>query len=136
MDYSYLIQLAFEAREKSIAGYSGFAVGAALLCADGSVFTGCNIECSAFPASICAERTAVFKALSEGIKDFKALAIVGGKADEDEPIYCPPCGSCRQVIAEFCRSGDFEVVLARSVDDYVIYTVDQLLPDAFTGELL
>ena len=136
IDYSSLIQLAFEARSQARAQYSDFTVGAALLCADGEVYTGCNIECGAFSATICAERVAIFKAISEGENDFTAIAIVGGRTDDDFPEFCPPCGICRQVIAEYCNQPDFEIILAKNTDDYIVYTVEQLLPEAFTGKML
>jgi cytidine deaminase len=136
VDYSALIQMAFEARENSVCPYSSFAVGAALLCRDGEVYSGCNIECGAFSATMCAERTAIFKAVSEGVRDFRAIAVVGGKIEDDNLNYCPPCGVCRQVIVEFCNQPDFEIVIAKSVDDYVVYKIDQLLPEAFTDSML
>ena len=136
VDYSALIQMAFEARENSVCPYSSFAVGAALLCRDGEVYSGCNIECGAFSATMCAERTAIFKAVSEGVRDFRAIAVVGGKIEDDNLNYCPPCGVCRQVIVEFCNQQDFEIVIAKSVDDYVVYKIDRLLPEAFTDSML
>jgi cytidine deaminase len=136
VDYSALLQMAFEARENSVCPYSSFAVGAALLCRDGEVYSGCNIECGAFSATMCAESTAIFKAVSEGVCDFRAIAVVGGKIEDDNLNYCPPCGVCRQVIVEFCNQPDFEIVIAKSVDDYVVYKIDQLLPEAFTDSML
>lgn len=109
--------------------YSHFTVGAALLCEDGTVVGGCNIENAAYGPSNCAERTAIFKAVSEGRKDFKAICVVGGK-DKNVTDFCPPCGVCRQVMAEFCK-GDFQIILAKSEKDYRIYTLDQLLPERF-----
>lgn len=136
VDYSALIEMAFEAREKSVCDFSGFAVGAALLCESGEVFTGCNIECCAYSATICAERTAIFKAISEGETEFVALVVVGGRKDEDVQEFCTPCGLCRQVIAEFCSSPDFEVILAKNTEEYVVYKVEQLLPEAFSRSML
>ena len=108
-----LIEAAARARKMSYSPYSGFAVGAALLCEDGSVFTGCNIENSAFSPTNCAERTAFFKAVSEGRRDFAKIAVVGGRADLATPEYCcPPCGVCRQVMKEFCKP-DFEIIMAK-----------------------
>ena len=95
-----LIEKAEEARLHSYSPYSGFKVGAALLCSDGTVYTGCNIENASFTPTICAERTAIFKAVYDGRRDFTAIAIVGGKEDASAP--CPPCGVCRQVMGEFC----------------------------------
>ena len=110
--------------------YSGFAVGAALLAANGTIYTGCNIENAAFSPGICAERTAFAKAVSEGVKDFRAIVIVGGR-DRKPSDYCPPCGVCRQVMMEFCDPKTFEVILAKSPDDYIIRTLEELLPMGF-----
>lgn len=125
-----LIKLALEAREKAYAPYSSFAVGAALLCGDGEIFTGCNIENSAFSPTVCAERTAIFKAVSEGKKDFAKIAVVGGDADKEPENYCPPCGVCRQVMKEFC-SADFEILIAKTPDDYKVKKLCELLPESF-----
>lgn len=113
----------------SYAPYSHFTVGAALLATDGSIYTGCNIENSAYGPSNCAERTAIFKAVSEGNKSFKAIAIIGGPGKNPKD-YCSPCGVCRQVMAEFCTA-DFTVIMAKSPTDYKIKTLGQLLPDSF-----
>ena len=126
-----LIEAAARARKMSYSPYSGFAVGAALLCEDGSVFTGCNIENSAFSPTNCAERTAFFKAVSEGRRDFAKIAVVGGRADLATPEYCcPPCGVCRQVMKEFCKP-DFEIIMAKAGDEYKIMTLSELLPASF-----
>ena len=126
-----LIEAAARARKMSYSPYSGFAVGAALLCEDGSVFTGCNIENSAFSPTNCAERTAFFKAVSEGRRDFAKIAVVGGRGDLATPEYCcPPCGVCRQVMKEFCKP-DFEIIMAKSGDEYKIMTLSELLPASF-----
>ena len=126
-----LIDAAARARKMSYSPYSGFAVGAALLCEDGSVFTGCNIENSAFSPTNCAERTAFFKAVSEGRRGFAKIAVVGGRADLATPEYCcPPCGVCRQVMKEFCKP-DFEIIMAKSGDEYKIMTLSELLPASF-----
>lgn len=131
MNNSELVNLALEARKMSYSPYSGFSVGAALLCSDGTVYTGCNIENSAFSPTNCAERTAFFKAVSEGKREFLKIAVVGGKSEDDVPEnYCPPCGVCRQVMKEFC-SGDFEIVMAKSTDDFKVRTLSQLLPESF-----
>ncbi len=131
MNNSELINLAFEARKMSYSPYSGFSVGAALLCKDGSVYTGCNIENSAFSPTNCAERTAFFKAVSEGKREFAKIAVVGGYSSEENPAnYCPPCGMCRQVMKEFC-SPDFEIIIAKNPDDYKISTLSELLPLSF-----
>lgn len=123
MDYKDLYKLSAEARKFSYSPFSGFSVGAALLCSDGSVFTGCNIENSSFSLTNCAERTAFFKAVSEGKRNFKAIAISGGKNSADSP--CFPCGACLQVMAEFCKK-DFKIILSDR-----IYTLDELLPHSF-----
>ena len=124
----------FDAAEKmlrfSYAPYSNFCVGAALLSADGKIFTGCNVENAAYGPSNCAERTAVFKAISEGVKDFVALAIVGGKNGVIED-FCSPCGVCRQVLAEFC-SKDFLILLKDKKNQVKEFTLEQLLPESFS----
>ena len=131
---SDLCQKAIDMRSESYAPYSDFLVGSAVLLSDGTVYTGCNIENSAFGPSICAERTAIFKAVSEGHKDFAAIAIAGGKRD-GELQYCAPCGVCRQVMREFC--GDcFKIYLAKSADDYKEFTLGELLPESFGPENL
>lgn len=130
MNNSDLIKFASEARTKAYCPYSGFAVGAALLCNDGSVYTGCNIENSAFSPTVCAERTAFFKAVSDGKKDFVKIAVVGGNAEKEPDIYCPPCGVCRQVMKEFC-SADFEIIIAKNTDEYKTKTLAELLPESF-----
>ena len=138
METKELISQALSARENAYAPYSGFMVGAALLCKDGTVYTGCNIENAAFTPTNCAERTAFFKAVSEGQKEFSAIAIVGGKngAKEDEAEYCAPCGVCRQVMMEFCDPKTFKVYLAKTEDDYIEYTLEEILPLGFSGKNL
>ena len=134
MNNNELICLALDAREKSYSPYSGFAVGAALLCKNGKAYTGCNIENSAFSPTVCAERTAFFKALSEGEKEFVKIAVVGGKSENEFPEnYCPPCGVCRQVMKEFCTD-DFEVIMAKSADDYIVMTLNEILPAGFDNK--
>lgn len=132
-DYSYLIKEALIAREYSYSPYSNFAVGAAVLCEDGMIFTGCNIENASYPAGICAERTAISKAVSEGHRVIKAIAIVGGKSDEKDVLseLCFPCGICRQVLREFSDPARLAVVVGKSCDDYEIYALDDLLPHSF-----
>lgn len=125
-----LIKKAIEMLNFSYAPYSNFHVGAALLTSEGKIYTGCNIENAAYGPSNCAERTAIFKAVSEGKKKFEAIAIVGGKNGKIEN-FCPPCGVCRQVLAEFCKK-DFEIVLAKSTNEYKIMTLEQLLPESFS----
>lgn len=124
-----LIKTAIEARKRAYAPYSGFFVGAALLAADGRVFTGCNIENAAFTPTNCAERTAFFKAVSEGVRAFEAIAVVGGKGEEPSE-FCAPCGVCRQVMAEFC-SPDFRVILGNEKNQ-TVYTLSEILPASFS----
>ncbi len=123
-----LMEKAKTARTQSYAPYSGFRVGAALLCEDGTVYTGCNIENGAFSPTLCAERTAFSKAISEGKRKFSAIAVCGGKDDASAP--CSPCGVCRQVMSEFCCE-DFAVYLYDGVGNIVSYTLSQLLPLQF-----
>lgn len=129
VDYKMLVRQAYEAQKYAYAPYSNWVVGAALLTASGKVYEGCNVESSTFSPSNCAERTAIFKAVSEGERDFVAIAVVGN--DKNTPIgkgdYCPPCGVCRQVMAEFCKD-DFQIVIARDYDDYKVVTLADLLP--------
>jgi cytidine deaminase len=130
-----LIEKAIKMQERSYCPYSHFHVGAALLAKNGQIFTGCNIENAAYGPSNCAERTAIFKAVSEGVKDFDAIAIVGGPEDKNgKPTiedFCPPCGVCRQVMSEFCKK-DFKIILAKSPENYKIYTLEELLPLSFS----
>ncbi|MBE6566235.1 MAG: cytidine deaminase [Ruminococcaceae bacterium] len=123
-----LMRLAEDARAYSYTPYSGFAVGAALLTKSGKVYTGCNIENASYTPTVCAERTAVFKAVSEGEKEFAAIAIIGGPAGE-KGRFCAPCGVCRQVLREFCEL-DFRILLG-SVDKVQAYTLGELLPTSF-----
>ena len=123
-----LLQLAIQARENSYSPYSGFRVGAALLGQSGKVYGGCNVENAAYSPTNCAERTAVFKAVSEGEREFSAIAIVGGKGDTLADL-CAPCGVCRQVLAEFC-DGDFRVVLG-TPENIRVFTLAELLPLSF-----
>ena len=125
-----LIHVAKKAMEAAYAPYSGYKVGAALLCADGTVFTGCNIENASFSPTICAERTAFAKAVSEGQREFIAMAVCGGKDGVITGLF-PPCGVCRQVMREFCRE-DFVVYLADREGAYQTRTLSQLLPDSFS----
>ena len=111
-DRECLCEKALEMRARAYTPYSHFQVGAALLCKDGSVYTGCNIENAAYTPSNCAERTAFFKAVSDGKREFAAIAIAGGAETEKDLDYCVPCGVCRQVMREFCE-GSFEVILAK-----------------------
>ncbi len=129
MSVNNLITLAKSAASNAYAPYSGFKVGAALLCDDGSVFTGCNIENASYSATVCAERVAICSALSNGKRGFTAIAIAGGREAVGE-ISCPPCGVCRQVLSELCK-GDFKIILANS-QGYEEYTLSELLPKSFS----
>lgn len=130
-----LIKSALDARNFSYVPYSGYAVGAALLGENGKVYSGCNIENAAYGPTNCAERTAFFKAVSEGERCFDAIAICGGKKGEMPVTYAYPCGVCRQVMKEFCRD-DFQIIVAKSVEEYEIYTLAELLPHGFGGETI
>ncbi len=124
MTYKELVEKAYEAMSFSYSPYSNFKVGAALLTASGEVYTGCNVENASFGATNCAERTAIFKAISEGVKDFKAIAIVSSSRD-----LTYPCGICRQVIVEFSK--DIDIILAKDYD-YEVFKIEELLPKSFT----
>ena len=132
MEYGKLIQAAFEAQKKAYTPYSGFQVGAALLAGSGRIYGGCNIENASYGATNCAERTAFFRAIYEGEREFKAIAIVGKLSDSDTFEYCAPCGICRQVMSEFCDGEDFLIILPRSQSDYKVYSLNELLPLSFT----
>ena len=124
-------QLAVKAKEAMMLAYSpysGYKVGAALLCEDGSVYTGCNVENASYGATLCAERVALTKAISEGNRDFSAIAIVGSGDD-----YCYPCGMCRQVMAEHCTA-EFKIILPLDGKETKITTLGKLLPYSFTKE--
>lgn len=127
-----LIRLAVKARERAYAPYSGFTVGAALLCGNGRIYLGCNIENAAYSPTNCAERTAFFKAVSEGEREFVRIAIVGGK--EGEMAAPSPCGVCLQVMAEFCDPETFEIVMAESESAYTVKKLGELLPFGFEME--
>jgi len=130
-----LIKFAMDARKMSHSPYSDFKVGAALLSWNGVVYQGCNIESASYSPTNCAERTAFFKAVSEGEKIFRKIAIVGWADKSPDLDICFPCGVCRQVMAEFCDS-DFEVILADSSGNYKVWTLDELLPRRFGPENL
>lgn len=129
MDKNGLAKLAAESAKAAYSPYSEFKVGAALLCTDGTVYTGCNIENSAYSATVCAERVAFFKAVSEGKIEFEAIAVAGGKDAVIDGV-CPPCGVCRQVMAEFCDSKRFKVLLVKK-DGFEEYSLEELLPLSF-----
>ena len=124
-----LCKAAIDIRKNCYAPYSHFCVGAAILTARGNIYTGVNVENAAYGPSNCAERTAVFKAVSEGERDFVAIAIAGGP-EGGEIDYCPPCGVCRQVLAEFCGAS-FEIILPSSSGEPKRYTLGELLPESF-----
>ncbi len=125
-----LIDIAIEQLEFSYTPYSNFKVGAALLTRSGEIYTGCNIENASYTPTNCAERTAFFKAVSEGVRDFQAICIVGGK-DGKLTEYTAPCGVCRQVMIEFCNPKTFQIILAVDKERYEIYTLEELMPLGF-----
>ena len=126
MDYKLLVSKAVEAKSKALPTYSNFHVGAALITKDDKIYTGCNIESSSYSLTICAERTAIFKAISEGERKFKALAVAG------EEGFISPCGACRQVISDLC--GDIDVVLVNSKNETKVMKTSELLPFAFSDK--
>jgi len=127
MDYKLLAQKAVEAKSSALPLYSKFHVGAALLTKDNKIYTGCNIESSSYSLTICAERTAIFKAISEGERKFTAIAVAG---DTDD--YISPCGACRQVISDLC--GNIDVVMVNSKNEYKVEKISSLLPFAFSDD--
>jgi len=130
-----LAERALENLDRAYVPYSHFHVSAALLAEDGRVFTGVNVENASYPAGICAERTAFVKAVSEGAKEFSAIAICGGE-DGHVTDYCPPCGICRQVMREFCDPENFRIFLVKTPEDYREYRLSELLPESFGPEHL
>lgn len=132
MDKKKLIQEALSAREKAYAPYSGFMVGAALLSASGTVYHGCNVENASYPATNCAERTALFAAIAAGEREFDAIAIVGGIKGAVPSQFCYPCGICRQVLSEFVSPDSFLVLVAKSETEYEEFLLKDLLPYGFT----
>lgn len=131
MEKKELVRLALEARQMAYAPYSHWTVGAALLTAEGKLYKGCNIENASYTPTNCAERTAFFKAISEGERNFAAIAIVGGPEGEKPYGICPPCGVCRQVMMEFCDYEKFEVTLGVSEACYETYTLKEVMPMGF-----
>ena len=125
-----LIDTAIEQLKFSYTPYSNFKVGASLLAKNGEIFTGCNIENASYTPTNCAERTAFFKAVSEGVREFRAICIVGGK-DGKLTEYTAPCGVCRQVMMEFCDPKTFQIILAVDKERYEIYTLEELMPLGF-----
>lgn len=130
-----LLEMAKKAMENAYAPYSGYKVGAALLTSEDEIYTGCNIENSSYTPTVCAERVAVFKAVSGGKRNFNAIAIVGGKDGQITGLF-PPCGVCRQVLAEFCDPASFEVILGEGEDKYKVYKLGELLPLSFGGDYM
>ena len=122
-----LVREAIEAKKNAYVPYSNFPVGAALLTKEGKVYRGCNIECASYGGTNCAERTAIFKAVSEGDRNIEAIAVV---SDLDDYTY--PCGICRQVIVEYGR--DIKLIIGKSEDEFKVYTINDLLPNSFTPE--
>lgn len=131
IQYEQLIRQAIEAKEFAYVPYSNFRVGAALLGKNGKVYRGCNIENASYTPTNCAERTAFFSAIAEGVTEFSGIAIVG---DRDQ--YLAPCGVCRQVMAEFCDAKEFQIILAKSESDYKVLSLEEVFPYSFTKENL
>ena len=131
MDIKLLLEEALKARKFSYSPYSRFQVGAALLAKDGQIFTGCNIESASYTPSNCAERTAFFKAVSQGVREFEAIAVVGGPKEAKNLDYCTPCGVCRQVMMEFCDPKSFQVIVAKNPEEYQVFTLEEILPMGF-----
>lgn len=124
MDYKHLAETAIKAKHNALPTYSNFFVGAALLTTENKVYTGCNVESSSYSLTICAERNAIFKAISEGEREFKAIAIAGDTED-----FISPCGACRQVISDLC--GEIDIILVKGNGDYIVKKTSELLPFAF-----
>lgn len=133
MNDKELLNMALAARANAYAPYSGYRVGAALLACDGQVFTGCNVENASYSATLCAERTAFSAAVSNGVRAFSAIAVAGGKGEQADPT-APPCGVCRQVMAEFCGP-EFKIILGNGTN-LQVYTLEQLMPLAFDAKKL
>lgn len=133
-----LVKKAIEAQKYSYSPYSNFQVGAGLLCKNGEIFLGCNIENASYSPTNCAERTAIFNAVSQGVTEFEAIAIVGNLKDAklEDITYCPPCGVCLQVMTEFCEPDKFKIILVKSENDYKEYLLKDMLPFAFSNDNL
>lgn len=136
MDNLELLEEAKKARLKAYTPYSNFKVGAALLTKSGKVYLGCNIENATYTPTNCAERTAFFKAVSEGEREFEKIAIVGAKDGEDANVMCSPCGVCRQVMMEFCDQKEFQIILANGENTCRVMTLEELLPCGFSSSNL
>ena len=124
MDYKHLAETAIKAKQNALPVYSNYCVGSALLSIKDKVYTGCNVESSSYSLTICAERNAIFKAISEGEREFKAIAVAGDTED-----FISPCGACRQVISDLC--GEIDIILVKSNGDYIVKKTSELLPFAF-----
>lgn len=137
MNKEELVKKAYEAQKFSYSPYSGFQVGAALLAGSGKIYTGCNIENAAFSPTNCAERTAFFKAVSEGEKEFQGIAIVGNKKDapKEEWEFCTPCGVCRQVMLEFVNPEEFLIISGKG-HEIKEFTLKELLPESFSPSMV
>lgn len=131
MQEEELIREALAARENSYTPYSKFRVGACLEAEDGTIYRGCNIENASYSVTNCAERTAFFKAVSEGKRQFRRIAIAGGEEGKEVDTFCPPCGVCRQLMMEFCDPDTFEIILSRENFSYQKYFLKELLPLGF-----
>ena len=131
-----LVEKAMKAMEMSYSPYSGFRVGACLFTSDGDYYTGCNIENAAYTPTNCAERTAVFKAVSEGVTEFDAIAVCGGPGEAEPEDFCTPCGVCRQVLREFVDPNEFLVLLCKGDGSWKEMTLEELLPMGFGKENL
>ncbi|MEG0793991.1 MAG: cytidine deaminase [Lachnospiraceae bacterium] len=132
IDKKELIYQAYEAQKFAYTPYSHLRVGAALLAKNGKIYRGCNIENAAYSPTNCAERTAFFKAISEGEQCFEAIAIVGNiEGEQPRGEYCAPCGVCRQVMMEFCEAQTFQIILAKNLEEYKVFTLNELLPFGF-----
>ena len=129
-DWTFLIREALKAREAAYTPYSHFKVGAALLCGDGTIYRGGNIENASYTPTICAERVAIFQAVNQGKREFEAIAVCGGP-EGGELQYCAPCGVCRQVMREFAVPKQFRILIARSPEEFKEYTLEELLPESF-----
>jgi len=135
-NYKELVDAAIAARKMAYTPYSEFKVGAALLTKGGKIYRGCNIENATYTPTNCAERTAFFKAISEGEHEFQCIAIVGGKGEDISTEICPPCGVCRQVMMEFCDPDSFKIILGKNTGEWEVYTLRELLPFGFGPENL
>lgn len=134
MDAKALMAQAVQARQMSYSPYSGFMVGAALLGKSGKIYQGCNVENAGYSPTNCAERTAFFKAVSEGEREFEAIAVIGGPREGGKMGYAYPCGVCRQVMMEFCEPDTFTILVGTGEEDFKAYTLKELLPHGFGPE--